>query len=445
GKYSILAILATCVYISAVTLPSYATAADQNQEAPQCVSCHGNTNLKAGGGSAEPKGVCIDKSTLANPVHGGKLKCVECHKAITGFPHKPEEIKKIDCLPCHVYDDHKPGEKHHNAGFTEWKTVFHHKNLEKKRGRWITMWVARFFIAAIILTSIMFMFYIVLDVNRWYNAKRFERKNKKTETITPETSEREEAGPDQEMIVDTMRPEKFPEYDKTIPKHLRHKVKFLRWSKNFRCQHILLLTSSITLSITGLAQMFSNFFISEFYFKNLISFPANVIIHKIAASGLIIFCAWHILFIVFTRNGRFEIKHFIPNPDDLYDGIEDWISLFRGRPGNFNFDRYTYLEKFDYFAACWGCTLMIATGSIMWYHEAILPFTPIIAIDIARAIHGFEAILAFIGTMVFHIYMTHFNPRYFPMKRNFLDGMSSYDEMKQYHKKELERIFPKEK
>jgi cytochrome b subunit of formate dehydrogenase len=64
--------------------------------------------------------------------------------------------------------------------------------------------------------------------------------------------------------------------------------------------------------------------------------------------------------------------------------------------------------------------------------------------DVFVAIHGYEAILAFLAIIVWHMYNVHFSPAVFPMSRVFLTGRISRKQMMEEHPLEYEEIQKKQ-
>ncbi|MCB0270861.1 MAG: cytochrome B, partial [Calditrichaeota bacterium] len=61
-------------------------------------------------------------------------------------------------------------------------------------------------------------------------------------------------------------------------------------------------------------------------------------------------------------------------------------------------------------------------------------------IDVCEVIHYYEAWLAFLAIVVWHIYYVIFNPDVYPMNFTWLTGKISEEEMEKEHALELERI-----
>jgi cytochrome b subunit of formate dehydrogenase len=83
---------------------------------------------------------------------------------------------------------------------------------------------------------------------------------------------------------------------------------------------------------------------------------------------------------------------------------------------------------------------MIVTGLVLWFEEQAMMIRPKWSLDIARVVHSYEAVLAFLAIIIWHFYHVHLNPEVFPMSRIWLDGKISEHDMKEHHPLEYERI-----
>ena len=70
----------------------------------------------------------------------------------------------------------------------------------------------------------------------------------------------------------------------------------------------------------------------------------------------------------------------------------------------------------------WGSLVMIFSGFFMWNVELSLSIFPLWLHDIFAIVHGYEAMLAFLAIIIWHMYNVHLNPEVFPMSRIWLDG-----------------------
>ena len=62
----------------------------------ECLSCHGQTDLK----SASGRSVFVREATHKAGVHAD-LSCSSCHSDVREFPH-PAHIEKVQCSQCHA-------------------------------------------------------------------------------------------------------------------------------------------------------------------------------------------------------------------------------------------------------------------------------------------------------------------------------------------------------
>jgi cytochrome b subunit of formate dehydrogenase len=79
---------------------------------------------------------------------------------------------------------------------------------------------------------------------------------------------------------------------------------------------------------------------------------------------------------------------------------------------------------------------MIVTGAILWRPEWFLDWTPTWTFEVCRVVHGFEATLAFLAIIIWHMYHVHLRPGVFPMSRVWLDGKITRGELRHHHPRE---------
>ena len=217
--------------------------------------------------------------------------------------------------------------------------------------------------------------------------------------------------------------------------------KFERFGKNFRSQHMLMFVSVIILIITGMPLKFPEFGISKFVIITMLGGLENsTLIHRVGAVGLIIVGVWHLIYIIFSRVGRRDFFLMIPNFQDAKDAVQTIQYYIGKRAKGPKFGRFSFIEKFDYWAVYWGMIIMIGSGAIMWYKE----FFPKYAYDIGREMHSDEGLLATLAIVVWHFYNVHFNPEVFPMSWIWWHGQLTESEMKHHHPLEYDEIIKKE-
>lgn len=233
---------------------------------------------------------------------------------------------------------------------------------------------------------------------------------------------------------------------KNLPKEA-HGRKFQRFDRAHRWQHVLLMLSFTTLILTGLPQRFFNVpWLANLYipFGGL---SGARYVHRVAAMGLIIVFLWHTseLLIRWARNGfSFKSWTMFPTVKDFHDFVavsKNYLGISHEEP---KFDRFQFKQKMDYLAEYWGIPLMVVTGFIQWFPVYWGNRLPEIALPAAAVAHSWEATLAFVAIVTWHIYNEHFNPDAFPMSKVWLTGDLSQEEMEREHPLELERILAEE-
>lgn len=105
----------------------------------------------------------------------------------------------------------------------------------------------------------------------------------------------------------------------------------------------------------------------------------------------------------------------------LFVPIAYLLGLRRRRPV---LPAHSYVEKVEYWAVVWGTFVMAATGIMLWANTLILAWMPKLALDIALAVHFYEAVLATLAIVVWHFYMVLFDPLVYPMDPAWITGYS---------------------
>lgn len=145
-------------------------------------------------------------------------------------------------------------------------------------------------------------------------------------------------------------------------------------------------------------------------------------VHRIAALVMLSAGLYHVIYGAATREGRRLILDFLPTLQDLRDvttNLKYLVGLSDQRP---NFGRFGYPEKAEYLALVWGTIVMAVTGFMAWFSVTTTVFLPRWVVDIAIAIHYYEAILASLAILVWHLYFVIFDPEVYPMNWAWFDG-----------------------
>ena len=213
----------------------------------------------------------------------------------------------------------------------------------------------------------------------------------------------------------------------------RSYVRFPVWR---RIEHIVMLLSFTILGLTGLPQKFSTSPIS-IAFVGLLGGIENLrLIHHTAAVVMMLGTAWHILvfgYLSYVRRTRLSM---LPSLQDLKDG---WQALMYNLGFSKSFPqmgRYTFEEKMEYWAFVWGTIVMGTTGFMMWNPISTVQILPGEAIPAAKAAHGWEAVLAILAIIIWHMYGVHIKR----FNKSMFTGKMSEQEMLHEHPLELADI-----
>ncbi|MBI4597104.1 MAG: cytochrome b/b6 domain-containing protein [Candidatus Omnitrophica bacterium] len=204
----------------------------------------------------------------------------------------------------------------------------------------------------------------------------------------------------------------------------------LRMTLNERIQHGVLLAAFATLAYTGFALKFPQAwwatpFVGRIDWRSLG--------HRAAALIFVALALYHLWFMCATARGRKELKALWPRWRDAIDLLlmmGFYLGLRQDRPA---VGRYSYVEKAEYWALVWGSIIMTLTGAFLTWQDWTLRVLPKWFFDVMTAIHYYEAILACLAIVIWHMYFVMFDPDEYPMKWTWVTGQSS--EADQRHRK----------
>ncbi|NNF84346.1 MAG: cytochrome b/b6 domain-containing protein [Deltaproteobacteria bacterium] len=218
---------------------------------------------------------------------------------------------------------------------------------------------------------------------------------------------------------------------------------FERFNRNFRFQHVVMFTSVIILIVTGMPIKFPEYVLSRYVVNLWGGIHNTTLVHRTGAVMLIYFMVHHLFYTILSRRGRRDFVLLIPTPKDARDAVQN-VRHFLGKTNEKpRFGRFSYIEKFDYWAVYWGCVIMIGSGLFLWFEGIVLKYFPKYILDVAHEMHSDEALLATLAIIIWHFYNVHFNPDRFPGTLMWWHGRISEHEMKDEHPLEYEEIMAK--
>ena len=192
-----------------------------------------------------------------------------------------------------------------------------------------------------------------------------------------------------------------------------------------RKMHMLLLTSFIILTWTGFALLYP----SDWWAKPLLlweaKFSVRAWVHRIASLVFIFVSFWHVWALATNKRFRQNWYGMLPQFSDATDMI--MMSLYNVglRKTKPLLPHHSYIAKMEYWAVVWGAIVMAGTGILMWANDFVLRTFNNTVIEIATAVHFYEAVLAAAAIVIWHFYFVIADPDVYPLDTAFLTGISA--------------------
>jgi predicted CXXCH cytochrome family protein len=378
-----------------------ATVAARNVSQMVCGSCHSSVKLSQRYGLASDRFQTFADSYHGLATRGGSteaVNCASCHGAheIRNSQDPASPVHKANlahtCGQCH------PGA---NARFAMGQV---HVNQTAASKDPVIYWIATLYVWAIVL---------IVGGMVAHNTLDFVRKLQR------------EIGIQKGLIPAT-----------EIPHRL-----YLRMTLNERLHHALLMVSFTLLVVTGFMLRFP-----EAWWVVWISrwsdhlFEWRSLIHRLAAVLMVLAGFWHCGYLALTVRGRQLFRDLLPQLNDLRQAFAMARYNLRLSSEKPKFGRFSYIEKAEYWALVWGSLLMGATGAFLWFENTAIGLFTKRGYDISRTVHYYEAVLATLAIIVWHLYFVVFNPDAYPMNLAWLTGRLSEKEMHEDHPLELEQL-----
>jgi cytochrome b subunit of formate dehydrogenase len=222
-----------------------------------------------------------------------------------------------------------------------------------------------------------------------------------------------------------------------------------RWVRRFdgydRSLHVLLMTSFLGLAFTGLPLLFSERAWAAKLSRIVGGFQAAGFLHRVFALCMLLTFGLHLARLLKKIFGDRDYgilwgpRSMVPRLEDLKQLIGH-VRWFVGRGPRPDFDRYTYWEKFDYWAVFWGMGIIGGSGLILWFPKFWARFLPGDLFNVGLLVHGEEALLATVFIFTVHFFNGHLRPEKFPMDTVIFTGVLPLDEVRHERPAEYARL-----
>ena len=224
-------------------------------------------------------------------------------------------------------------------------------------------------------------------------------------------------------------------------------LQFQRFTRLNRGLHALMIVSFMSLALTGMTLKFSYTGWAAVLSRLLGGFETAGNIHRFAAVVLVGVFVTHLADLWRLKRREYGswwamltgADTMVPNLRDLRElvGTLRWFVGLGPRPA---YGRWTYWEKFDYFAVFWGVFVIGSTGVTLWFPAFFTQVFPGWLLNVATIVHSDEALLATGFIFTVHFFNTHLRPEKFPMDTVVFTGRVPIAEFKRDKPAEYEAL-----
>jgi len=219
----------------------------------------------------------------------------------------------------------------------------------------------------------------------------------------------------------------------------------VRFGRVERILHGLLMVSFLGLALTGLPLLFADRAWAVRLVGLFGGYGVSGVLHRGFGLLLIGCFAVHVARLLDRIYRRREMgilwgpDSLVPQPKDVVEMLHHfrWFLGLGPRP---RFNRFTYWEKFDYWAVFWGMGIIGTSGLMLWFPRPFATVLPGWVFNVAFVVHGEEALLATVFIFTVHFFNGHLRPEKFPMDTVIFTGRVPLEEMKRERPAEYERL-----
>jgi cytochrome b subunit of formate dehydrogenase len=219
-----------------------------------------------------------------------------------------------------------------------------------------------------------------------------------------------------------------------------------RFGLLWRIGHLLFALSVMTLILTGMGLFYSDIPWAPVVMKAFGGPQVTGIIHRISAAIMLGIFFLHMIAVVVNifRHRKtfrwFGSDSLVPNWKDLKDAV-GMFKWFVGKGPRPVFDRWTYWEKFDYWAVFWGMAAIGGSGMLLAFPHVTASIFPGWVFNVATLVHGEEAFLAAVFLFTVHFFNNHFRPDKLPPPDVVMfTGSQSLEEFRHEHALQYQRL-----
>jgi formate dehydrogenase subunit gamma len=213
-----------------------------------------------------------------------------------------------------------------------------------------------------------------------------------------------------------------------------------RFNLRQRIEHIVLMVVFTVLVVTGLVQKFYTLEISQWAILGMGGIETTRWIHRGFAFLFTAGTIYHFAFNLYSVFIKHQKASMMPTRQDfasLVTELKHLMGLTKKTP---RYGRFDFRQKFEYFGLMFGSCVIIITGFMLLFPAIVSRILPGQAIPVALEFHGWEATLAVLTILIWHIYDAVIRPDIFPTDKSIFTGKISLEREKEEHSIEYEEI-----
>jgi len=215
-------------------------------------------------------------------------------------------------------------------------------------------------------------------------------------------------------------------------------VRFSPWA---RAQHLGVIVLFTLLLVTGLPQKWPGFEASRWLIDAMGGIFAVRWLHRAAGIAFALLTVAHLAVAVFGVLSRRFAPSMLIERKDFHDAIDNLRYYLGRREEPPRFGRFDYRQKFEYWGLVFGSLVMVATGFVLLYPILVSQLLPAQLIPAAKVMHSYEAMLAMLIVVIWHMYGAHLSPEVFPFDGSIFSGKIDRERMRHEHPLEYEERY----
>ena len=219
---------------------------------------------------------------------------------------------------------------------------------------------------------------------------------------------------------------------------MNNQARIIRFNIIHRLFHLFIMVTFLIQALTGLGRLLYPTSWGKALTNLFGGYESITAIHGRVGVVMLLGFVVHLVYILMKIEWK-GLRQTFFHPDSLVPGLQDAIHMgqrlrwFFGLGPPPAFDRWTYWEKFDYWAIFWGMPLLGVTGLLLMYPLVTSYFLPGWMLNVTLLLHRAEALLAMLYIFIIHFTVGHFRHGMFPMNECMFAGSVELEELQREH------------